>query len=325
MLFDLRSRGRRRTVQVVYLGLAILMGGGLVLFGVGTGNGTAVCSTPSPATARAATRSGGQPAGEDGAARQTRRNPSNAAAWSALVQARWTSAGQGSNYNAPPATFTASGKKELAAPSQAWQRYLQLTKSPTRTWPSWPPAPTPRSATTPARPAPGRSRPPPSPSAAQGLRVPGRSAYAAKQTRKGDLALAKALTLVPKASRTTLKPQIAGGQDHAAASRSLLSAPRRARVAADRGLRSRLPGPLAQLAEQGTLNPKVGGSIPPRPTRESPVSRGFCRFWGLRRMRSMSPICPERGVDLADGRVYGPDLRRGTSSGSSERAARPGT
>ena len=25
-------------------------------------------------------------------------------------------------------------------------------------------------------------------------------------------------------------------------------------------------GPLAQLAEQGTLNPKVGGSIPPRPT-----------------------------------------------------------
>jgi hypothetical protein len=39
MLFDLRSRGRRRTVQAVYLTLAILMGGGLVLFGVGAGNG----------------------------------------------------------------------------------------------------------------------------------------------------------------------------------------------------------------------------------------------------------------------------------------------
>ena len=38
MLFDLRSRGRRRTVQAVYLGLAVLMGGGLVLFGVGAGN-----------------------------------------------------------------------------------------------------------------------------------------------------------------------------------------------------------------------------------------------------------------------------------------------
>ena len=35
MLFDLRGRGRRRTVQVIYLSLAILMGGGLVLFGIG--------------------------------------------------------------------------------------------------------------------------------------------------------------------------------------------------------------------------------------------------------------------------------------------------
>ncbi|HZO76628.1 MAG TPA: hypothetical protein VFB39_01190, partial [Solirubrobacteraceae bacterium] len=39
MLFDLRARGRRRTVQTVYLGLAILIGAGLVLFGVGTGTG----------------------------------------------------------------------------------------------------------------------------------------------------------------------------------------------------------------------------------------------------------------------------------------------
>ena len=35
MLFDLRGRGRRRAVQAIYLGLAILMGGGLVLFGIG--------------------------------------------------------------------------------------------------------------------------------------------------------------------------------------------------------------------------------------------------------------------------------------------------
>src|SRR4029078_2135841 len=34
MLFDLRGR-RRRAVQVTYLLLALLMGGGLVLFGVG--------------------------------------------------------------------------------------------------------------------------------------------------------------------------------------------------------------------------------------------------------------------------------------------------
>jgi hypothetical protein len=36
MLFDLQGK-RRRVVQVTYLGLAVLMGGGLVLFGVGSG------------------------------------------------------------------------------------------------------------------------------------------------------------------------------------------------------------------------------------------------------------------------------------------------
>src|SRR5918997_620937 len=35
MLFDLRGTGRRRTVKVVYITLAFLMGGGLVLFGIG--------------------------------------------------------------------------------------------------------------------------------------------------------------------------------------------------------------------------------------------------------------------------------------------------
>ena len=35
MLFDLRGRGRRRAVKIIYLGLAILLGGGLVFFGVG--------------------------------------------------------------------------------------------------------------------------------------------------------------------------------------------------------------------------------------------------------------------------------------------------
>ena len=37
MLFDLRGSGRRRVVKVVYITLAFLMGGGLVLFGIGGG------------------------------------------------------------------------------------------------------------------------------------------------------------------------------------------------------------------------------------------------------------------------------------------------
>src|SRR3954453_7940681 len=35
MLFDLRGRGRQRTVKIIYVFLAILMGGGLVFFGIG--------------------------------------------------------------------------------------------------------------------------------------------------------------------------------------------------------------------------------------------------------------------------------------------------
>ena len=37
MLFDLRSPGRRRLIKTVYLFLAILIGVGLIGFGVGTG------------------------------------------------------------------------------------------------------------------------------------------------------------------------------------------------------------------------------------------------------------------------------------------------
>src|SRR3954447_16587118 len=33
------------------------------------------------------------------------------------------------------------------------------------------------------------------------------------------------------------------------------------------------PGPLAQLVEQGTLNPKVVGSIPTRPIESRPTTR----------------------------------------------------
>jgi hypothetical protein len=39
MLFDLQGK-RRRVVQVTYLSLAVLMGGGLVLFGIGSNSGT---------------------------------------------------------------------------------------------------------------------------------------------------------------------------------------------------------------------------------------------------------------------------------------------
>src|SRR5947209_14975669 len=129
MLFDLRSRGRRRTVQTVYLGLALLMFGGLVLFGVGAGNGfggllNAFTGQGSGNTQPVVSQA------EKTALQETRLRPSDPKSWADLVQARWDAAKQSGDYDASTGTFTASGRKELNLETQAWQRYLQLTKSP---------------------------------------------------------------------------------------------------------------------------------------------------------------------------------------------------
>lgn len=204
MLFDLRSRGRRRTVQAVYLGLALLIGGGLVLFGVGTGGGNGGLLN-----AFTGGGSGNQTQvvsqQEQTALRQTRQTPNDPSAWAALVAARWDAAGQGSNYDASTATFTASGKQELQKMAQSWDRYLQLTSSPD-----------PNTAVLAAR---GLAQvgdfaaaanaweisATANPSSPRGFECLAASAYAAGQTRKGDLASARAAALVPKAQQATTK------------------------------------------------------------------------------------------------------------------------
>ena len=82
MLFDLRSRGRRRTVQVVYLGLAVLIGGGLILFGElrGSGTGGLLNAFTGNGSGNAQSQAD-QPAGEERRTSRSRSNPNNAAAW----------------------------------------------------------------------------------------------------------------------------------------------------------------------------------------------------------------------------------------------------
>jgi hypothetical protein len=208
MLFDLRSRGRRRTVQAVYLGLAVLMGGGLVLFGVGAGNGLGGLLN--------AFNGGGSTSGqkavvsqqEQQAIKATQQSPGDAQAWANLVQARWTAAGQGANFNASTGQFTQSGLSELKLATQDWQRYLQLTKSPD-----------PNLAVLAARAYAGTQNyageasawdleTQADPTAVKGFECLAVSSYAAGQTRKGDLASAKALSLVPKAQRALLENQL---------------------------------------------------------------------------------------------------------------------
>jgi tetratricopeptide (TPR) repeat protein len=206
MLFDLRSRGRRRTVQAVYLGLAVLMGGGLVLFGVGTGSGIG-------GLLNAFTGNGSSnqsqiiSSAEKTALKQTQKNPSDPAAWGALETARYQNASS-SGFNSSTNTYTVAGKKELARATDAWQRYVALAKSPSNelsifagnayaTLGQYADAASAWEAATES-----------DPTAVKSFECLAMTAYAAQQTRKGDLAATKAASLVPKASRKAITTQI---------------------------------------------------------------------------------------------------------------------
>ncbi len=224
MLFDLRSAGRRRAVKVVYLGLALLMGGGLVLFGVGAGNGFGgLLNAFSGGSSGAATQVVSQQ--EKNAIKATKLHPSDPSAWLNLVDARYSGASEGSNYNSnvinPDGTqgvYTSGGKKELTAATQAWNQYLKLVKTPdtnralliaraydalgrysdeAATWQLVTAA---------------------NPTTAAYFEQEAITAYKAKSTRLGDLASAQALALTPKAERSTVQQQITQARTAAATS-----------------------------------------------------------------------------------------------------------
>jgi hypothetical protein len=121
MLFDLRGR-RRRAVQATYLTLAVLMGGGLVLFGIGGDVSGGLFDAFSD-------RSGGSASEqlEDRIDRFEERldaNPRNEAALKALVR----------DYHALATAQLPTGaveypeeaRDELRQADQYWQRYLEV-------------------------------------------------------------------------------------------------------------------------------------------------------------------------------------------------------
>jgi predicted Zn-dependent protease len=208
MLFDLRSRGRRRTVQAVYLGLALILGGGLVLFGVGAGNGFGGILNAFNGNGSGSGQKQAVSSQEKAALRATTLRPNDPAGWSQMIQARYANAGQGSNYDTATGTYTSAGKAELTKVTQAWQRYIALTKKPDPTlavlaaraygqlgqYANEASAWEVQSASDPTQP--------------KGFECLAASAYAAGQTRKADLAAAKALSLVPKAQQAPIKQQL---------------------------------------------------------------------------------------------------------------------
>ncbi len=122
MLFDLRGKGRRRTVKIVYSTLAILLGVGLVAFGIGGatsgglfdaiggsgGSSTSVYSDQAKALSK-----------------KVKADPTDQAAWAALTKAQIQQASI-IGYDQNTQSFNAAGQAELAKGAASWEAYLAL-------------------------------------------------------------------------------------------------------------------------------------------------------------------------------------------------------
>jgi hypothetical protein len=121
MLFDLRGR-RRRAVQATYLTLAVLMGGGLVLFGIGGDVSGGLFNAFSDG-------SGGGTASEDLQERIDQReerlsaNPQNEAVLKALIRDYHALAGAQLPTGGGP--YPEEAKDELRQAGEYWQQYLE--------------------------------------------------------------------------------------------------------------------------------------------------------------------------------------------------------
>ena len=206
MLFDLRGRGRRRTVQAIYLSLALLMGGGLVLFGIGSDQSGGLFD------AFSGENSGGSAteAIDKRIERQlatARANPRSPDAWAQLAVSRFQRAGiDGIGQDG---TYTADGKKHLRLAADAWERHIALDpKQPNvraanlmvqaygpQALNELPKAVNAKQIVTAAE------RPPSSNQFAQLAQL----AYAAGETRVGDLAATRAVDLAPAETRKELR------------------------------------------------------------------------------------------------------------------------
>ena len=287
MLFDLRGRGRRRTVQVIYLALALLMGGGLVLFGIGGGtngglfdaiggNGSSNTSTDTVFKTRLAAYE-----------RQLKVNPQDTAALLGLTKLHFGNASTGENFNQTQGAYTAKGLAELRLASAAWQRYL---------------------ATNPAKPDPNTANLMVQAYGPAGLKQYDKAVTAmeaviasrketanlyaqlailaagAKQDRKATLAEAEGHR--PRAQEGPQAAQVGDRPPEEPAQRPA-AGPVSERLTRTRRYHGRR-APVAQLAEQRTLNPKVQGSIPCGGMRTAPLRGPFLRVTG----HEQSAACP---------------------------------
>jgi hypothetical protein len=216
MLFDLRGRGRRRAVQAIYLGLAILMGGGLVLFGVGGATSGGLLDAFNSSSGQTSVDKVFQ-ARVDKAETGVKVHPTDPKAWAELTRVRFQQAGSGDGFDPNQGAFTDKGKQRLQAVAASWNKYLTLTDKPDDTVAAL----MVQAFGTTGLNQPGEAvsameiiidrRPETGPLYVQLASL----AYQAGQTRKAQLASQKALALTPKDSREQIKAQLDGARQAA--------------------------------------------------------------------------------------------------------------
>ncbi len=210
MLFDLRGRGRRRTVQAIYLSLALLMGGGLVLFGIGSDQSGGIVDAVVGDGSGGDSATGTLDKRIDNALAKTRATPREPAPWADLARLRYQRAGVDGIKE--DGTYTTKGKERLTLATQAWEEYLSLDpKSPNvRVARLMVQAYSRNGIDQPVKAMRAQqlvtaAEKPPSTNLYQQL---AQLAYLAGDTRIGDLAADRAVDLAPKDSRKLLRQQL---------------------------------------------------------------------------------------------------------------------
>jgi hypothetical protein len=208
MLFDLQGK-RRRVVQATYLLLAVLMGGGLVLFGVGSGDISG--GLFDAITGKNSNSSSGNSAVTKRIARDEKAlqlKPKDKLVLADLVRAHYQLATDDADPNT--GAFGTDGKAELQKASNAWNRYVAAAEKPNDSL---------ASLMLQAYSEGGLNKPDKAAEAAELIANARPSAqaylalttYAARagQTRKAELAGLKAVDLAPKAQKQAVKKQVA--------------------------------------------------------------------------------------------------------------------
>jgi hypothetical protein len=127
MLFDLKGR-RRRVVQVTYVGLAVLMGGGLVLSGIGSDASGGLLDALVGGDGNSSSDDAKKPLNNQikAAEEKLRTNPEDRAALATLVRAHFGLAGleQGTDPKTGATTVNDKGVAEMRKSAAAWKRYM---------------------------------------------------------------------------------------------------------------------------------------------------------------------------------------------------------